>query len=101
MFKHSAKGALLSTSGATIGIKRFKVEGSRKRVKSFEDVFSTTSLQESALKTRVKTEFLNTWKELCKGSITDVNPTRKVCSLKVDFEMIEMLNKIVGDFILT
>ncbi|EQB62346.1 hypothetical protein NAPIS_ORF00061 [Vairimorpha apis BRL 01] len=61
----SAKGALL----------RFKVEGSRKRVKSFEDVFSTTSLQEVP---------------------KYVEGTLKVCSLKVDLEIIEMLNKVAA-----
>ncbi|MGL4850429.1 MAG: hypothetical protein ACRC28_16175 [Clostridium sp.] len=35
------------------------------------------------------------------GGVTDVNPTKKICLLKVDSKLLDMLDEVVGDFIKT
>jgi hypothetical protein len=101
LFKKRAKEILKTEAGKSTGVRNFCQEDGRKRMKLLDEIFKINSLKDQALKGRVYDQFRSTLKELDKKQITEVEPTRKISSLKVDTKILNMLDEVVRDFVQT
>ncbi|KAF9762040.1 hypothetical protein NGRA_2264, partial [Nosema granulosis] len=97
-FKKRASNGITNLAGNKCSQMKFKEE-SGKRIKTLESMFDDKSLYDSKLYMKVKNSFSSIYKEIKDKNIIDVERTPKIATEYVDYQVLDLINKTLEEYL--
>ncbi|WUR03321.1 reverse transcriptase [Vairimorpha necatrix] len=98
--KKMAQKALENEAGTLTRVREFKEENTTKRRKTLDEIARVCTIKDVERQNEIDKRFKEMWTKIKDADVCSVQKTRKISSLKANYEIIESLNLVAGNFLL-
>ncbi|WUR02658.1 reverse transcriptase [Vairimorpha necatrix] len=98
--KKMAQKAHENEAGTLTRVREFKEENTTKRRKTLDEIARVCTIKDVERQNEIDKRFKEMWTKIKDADVCSVQKTRKISSLKANYEIIESLNLVAGNFLL-